>query len=197
MNNNENKIIVFLPGSRLREVQSLMPYFQLAYDKLLTNYSDFVIFIPTLPHLKSELIQFTKNWKLKVIITNEIDEINKLYNLSSIALVCSGTASLEIAKRNIPQLVIYKLNIFTEIIAKLFIKVKFANILNIIDSQMIIPEITNFKLKKNIFLKLFDELMVGNKNKLQIKEINRVLKDVHGQSPPYEIACKRILTYLD
>ena len=51
---------------------------------------------------------------------------------TKIALVCSGTASLEIAKRGIPQLVIYKLNIFTELIVRFFIRIKFANILEYI-----------------------------------------------------------------
>ena len=64
-------------------------------------------------------------------------------------------------KRNIPQLVIYKLNYFTELIARLFIKIKFANILNILwQNKMIIPEITNSNLNpKNIFIKQFKNLI--------------------------------------
>ena len=53
------------------------------------------------------------------------------------AVVCSGTATLEIAKRNIPQLVIYKFNFFTSAIASLLINVKYANLINILRAMSI------------------------------------------------------------
>ena len=53
----------------------------------------------------------------------------------------------------IPIIVIYKLNFFTEFIASFLVKIKFANILNILENKMIIPEITNSNLKKKRFYK--------------------------------------------
>ncbi len=193
-----NECIAFLPGSRLSEVDKLSPYFQIAYEHLLKLYPKTTIFIPTLDHLKPKILKFTQNWKLKVIISSNSLEIEKNYLNCSKALVCSGTASLEIAKRNIPQLVIYKLNIFTELIAKNFIKIKYANILNILENKLIIPEITNSNLNKINFENGFKKLINDNKSNFeQINKINMILKNIETKKPPYLIAAERILNNLN
>ena len=195
---NKNKNIAFLPGSRLSELDKLFPYFQNAYEYLLIHNPNTTIFIPTLEHLKPKILKLTKNWKLKIIISTNSQENEKNYSNCSKALVCSGTASLEIAKRNIPQLIIYKLNFFTELIAKNFIKVKYANILNILENELIIPEITNSNLNKISFEKGFKKLINDNKsNEEQINKINKILKNIETKNPPFNTAAIRILANLN
>ena len=194
----KNKNIAFLPGSRLSELDKLFPYFQNAYEYLLIHNPNTTIFIPTLEHLKPKIIKLTKSWKLKIIISTNALEIEKNYSNCSKALVCSGTASLEIAKRNIPQLIIYKLNFFTELIAKNFIKVKYANILNILDNKLIIPEITNSNLNKVSFEKGFKKLINDNKsNEEQINKINKILEKIETKNSPFYSAAMRILANLN
>ena len=82
-----------------------------------------------------------------------MSKFDNYYEDVFISITCSGTASLEIAKRNIPQIIIYKLNFITEIILNFFVKVKYACILNIISNKMIIPEVINSNLsEKNILI---------------------------------------------
>ena len=101
-----------------------------------------------------------------------------------LSITCSGTASsLEIAKRNIPQIVIYKLNYFTELIFKPFVRVKYANIINIISNQMIIPEVTNSNLNKRRLLNCFLNLL--NDKNFEEKQINSI-------NIIYKRNCKRI-----
>ena len=189
--------IVFMPGSRLSELNKLFPYFDLAYKYLLKNSSDASIFIPTLPHLENNIKDLVKHWKINTIVTSNISEIENNFNIINRALVCSGTASLEIAKRNIPQLVIYKLNIITELIVNLFVKIKYANIINIVENKIIVPEVTNSNLNKKIFLQefkklIFDEELASN----QIKDINIALKKIAVNEPPYSFAANLIFSYL-
>jgi lipid-A-disaccharide synthase len=189
--------IVFMPGSRLSELNKLFPYFDLAYKYLLKNSSDASIFIPTLPHLENKIKDLVKHWKINTIVTSNISEIENNFNIINRALVCSGTASLEIAKRNIPQLVIYKLNIITELIVNLFVKIKYANIINIVENKMIVPEVTNSNLNKKVFLQEFkklisDEELASN----QIKDINVALKKIAVNEPPYSFAANLIFSYL-
>ena len=194
----KNKNIAFLPGSRLSELDKLFPYFQNAYEYLLNLNPNTTIFIPTLEHLKPKIIKLTKSWKLKIIISTNPLESEKNYSNCSKALVCSGTASLEIAKRNIPQLIIYKLNFFTELIAKNFIKVKYANILNILENKLIIPEITNSNLNKVSFEKGFKRLIKDDKsNEEQINKINKILKNIETKKPPFYSAAIRILANIN
>ena len=194
---SKKNYIAFLPGSRLSELNSLLKYFNLAYLYLINNNIDLNIFIPTLPHTENAVKKFTKSWKINTIITSDRVKIEEYYSKTKKAVVCSGTASLEISKRNIPQLVIYKLNFFTEIITKLFIKIKYANIINIIENKVIIPELVNSKLNANTFIYEFDKLIKDEKsNKLQIINTNNALKKIVSTNPPYLIAANRIKSYL-
>jgi len=194
---NEKNMIAFLPGSRLGEIKSLFPYYQLAYEQLLEENSNYKIFIPTLPHLKNEILHRIKKWKIMTVVTTKKNEIEDYFLITKTALVCSGTASLEIAKRGIPQLIIYKLNILTEFFASFLVKVKFANIINILENKMIIPELTNSKLKKIIFIKKFNNLIMNEKmNIIQINEVNKVISKIEMSEPPFEIACERIKEFL-
>ena len=109
-NMHKKNFIAFLPGSRKGEIKSLFKYFQMAYEHLSINNSNLSIFIPTLPHLKKQIQHLTKEWNINTEITTNNKEIEYFFSKSKIALVCSGTATLEIAKRQIPQLIIYKFN---------------------------------------------------------------------------------------
>ena len=190
-------VIAFLPGSRLGEVKSLFKYFQISYEYLLKVKPNITIFIPTLPHLKNIISSNTANWQIKTIISTDENLNNQYYSFANYALVCSGTASLEISKRLIPQLVIYKLNYITEIIMRNFVKIPFANIINIIEREMVIPELTNSKLNKMIFVQKFDDLINNNlANDKQIYNVKHALKKIESSDSPYFIATKRIINYL-
>ena len=193
----KDNIIAFLPGSRLGEVKKLFIFFQIAYEQLLIINPNITIFIPTLPHLEKIISAYVDKWKIKTIISTDKILIEKYYLYSKVALVCSGTASLEIAKRKIPQLVIYKINFFTEIILKIFVKVRYANIVNLIANKMIIPELTNSNLTKKKFIKYFVKLVTDfDSNEKQIISIVSFLNQLETKQPPFTIAAKKINEYL-
>ena len=195
---NKNNYMAFLLGSRLGEVKKLFTFFQIAYEQLLIINPNITIFIPTLPHLENLISTYVNNWKIKTIIATDNKLIEKYYLNSKFALVCSGTASLEIAKRKIPQLVIYKINFLTEIILKIFVKVRYANIINIIANKMIIPELTNSSLTKRKFIKYFVKLVTDfDSNEKQIISIKSFLNQIETKQPPFTIAAKRINEYLE
>ena len=96
----------------------------------------FHIFIPTLPHLEKLINRKTSHWKIKTIIITDQEKIEDYFREVYASVTCSGTASLEIPKRMIPQSVIYKFNFLTILIAKYFVKVKYANLINIFVNKL-------------------------------------------------------------
>jgi lipid-A-disaccharide synthase len=194
-NNNQDKnLIAFLPGSRDNEINKLFPYLEYVYEHLLTNnMQDYKIFIPTLPHLIDKLINLTKNWKIKTIISCNNENNEKLYKDVFISVTCSGTASLEISKRMIPQIVFYKLNFLTYYIFSFLISIRFANILNILSNEMIIKEVVNRNLNKKNLLEAFDILLNDqNFRDKQISEIRKYLPEIQSATNPYDVCEKRI-----
>ena len=191
---NNYNYIAFLPGSRQNEVLKLIKYFNHIEEYINTNNLNFKIFIPTLPHLVSLINELTKDWKTETLISTDSSKFDDYYDDVYLSVTCSGTASLEIAKRNIPQIVIYKLNYFTELIFKPFVKVKYANIINIISDKMIIPEVVNSNLNKRKLLNNFLSLLESRKNQEnQINLINIYIKEIVKEFSPYEESVKRIL----
>ena len=192
-NKGKYKYLSFLPGSRQNEVLKLMKYFSYIEKYISKNNLNYKIFIPTLPHLVSLIKENSKQWKTETIISTDMSKFDEYYEDVYISITCSGTASLEIAKRNIPQIVIYKLNYFTEILIKPFVRVKYANLINIISNQMIIPEVVNSNLNEkkllNIFLNLFND---RKKQETQINSINMHLKEIVNDFSPYDVSVNRI-----
>ncbi len=187
------KYIAFLPGSRQNEVLKLIKYFNHIEEYINKNNLNFRIFIPTLPHLSPLIKECIKGWKTETVVSTDVSKFNDYYDDVYLSLTCSGTASLEIAKRNIPQIVIYKLNYFTEILFKPFVRVKYANIINIISDQMIIPEVVNSKLNKRKLLDTFLNLLNSKKNQEnQINSINIYIKEIVKEFSPYEVSVNRI-----
>ena len=175
--NKKKEFISFLPGSRINEINTLFPYLKILSEHINTHYPNYKIFIPTLPHLKNYIKDSIKNWKNKPKFSDNINEINKFLFKSKIAIVCSGTASLELTIKKIPIIVIYKLNIFTELLFSFLVKTKYANIINIISKKEIIPELTNHNLTSKKLIKKFDVLINNDKlQQLQVKKSYAIAK---------------------
>ena len=193
-NNSKKNLIAFLPGSRDNEINKLFPYLEYIYKYLIAkNITTYKIFIPTLPHLIDKLIHLTKDWKIETIISIDNKKNEILYMNVFISVTCSGTASLEISKRLIPQIVFYKLNKLTYFIFSFLVKVKFANILNILSNKMIIKEVVNRNLNKKNLLESFDILLNDQRFRdKQILEIRKYLPEIQSKTNPYDICEKRI-----
>ncbi len=85
--------------------------------------------------------------KLKNVNLNNIEVVSdeniksQILSNSVFAVSKSGTVSLEICNANVPSIVIYKTNFLNFMIVKLLVKIKYANIINIINNKEVIPEL--------------------------------------------------------
>ena len=93
--------------------------------------------------------KYIANDKKKVLISNYIlketiqnleiindDQIKAaVLKKSILAVVKSGTVSLEVCKMNVPSIIIYKMNFINFYIAKFLLNIKFANMINIINNR--------------------------------------------------------------
>jgi len=193
-NDQEKNLIALLPGSRDNEINKLFPYLEYIYKYLLANnIKGYKIFIPTLPHLIDKLTILTNKWKIKTIISFNNEKNEKFYKNVFVSVTCSGTASLEISKRMIPQIVIYKLNFLTYFIFSFLVNTRFANILNILSNKMIIKEVVNKNLNKKNLLEAFESLLKDqNFRDQQILEVKKYLPEIQSNTNPYDICEKRI-----
>ena len=142
---NKNIFSIY-PGSRLSEINILIPILFKFVKKMKTKYKDlFFVFHSTTEHV--HLIQkllLEEGFKNCGAIADEKIKSHILKS-SIFAVAKSGTISLEICNSKIPSIIIYKMGIINFFIVKMLVKVKFANIINIAAKEEIIPELLQTK----------------------------------------------------
>ena len=149
----DKKIFSIYPGSRLSEINILIPIL-FKFIKLMNKkyINMFFVFHSTLEHRR--LIQsllLKEGLKNCEVISDEKIKLNMLRR-SIFAVSKSGTISLEISDAKIPSIIIYKMNRINFFIVRLLVKVKFANIINIAAGEEVIPELLQSNCNsKNIF----------------------------------------------
>lgn len=136
----DQNLIFAMPGSRLNEVKKLWPLYIEVFRELYKKFPNLQIAIPTTLYLKDYLLNNSPK-DLNLIFTTEENEKFRLYNTAKVALIKSGTSSLEAAIFNCPMVVTYKVNKITAIIARKLLKIKYVSLINIIANDSIIPEL--------------------------------------------------------
>jgi len=137
----ENKITIgILPGSRLSEVRKLMPELLRAAEILKQKMPDMQFVLPLADTLEEKIV--TKiisgfNVKVKIISGHTYDVIS----CADLALVASGTATLETALLGVPMIIVYKISLLSYFIGRLFVHVKNIGLVNIIAGKTIVPEL--------------------------------------------------------
>ena len=195
----KNKALISVyPGSRISEIDTLMPILLNFIELMNKDNQDFIyIFHSTKQH--SELIQnYIKKSNTKNCEVISDDKIKSHTLKKSIfAVAKSGTVSLEICKSKIPSIILYKMNFFNYLIVKTLIKVKFANIINIAANEEVIPELLQSKCNaKNIYNSVNYFINNPNKMKEQITKTQFILEKLKSPLPSAEIASKILIKYL-
>ena len=136
------KIISIFPGSRSSEIKVLMPIL-IEFVKLMNEkYDDYLFVFHATEENKYNINDTLKNSNLNntEVISDENIK-SEILSISVFAVSKSGTVSLEICNANVPSIIIYKMNFLNFMIIKFLAKIKFANIINIINDKEVIPEL--------------------------------------------------------
>src|SRR5210317_45722 len=138
----DKKIISLFCGSRSSEVNILLPILIDFIVMMNKKFDNLVFVFHATEENKNSIIEKIKikNFHNIEVISNENIKKQVLEN-STFAVSKSGTVSLEICNAKVPSIIIYKMNFLNYLIVKMLVKIKFANIINIINNKEIIPEL--------------------------------------------------------
>lgn len=131
--NPESKKILLLPGSRRQEISRLLPE-MITLAKFWPHWSYTVLQNPG-STMNLEGYELPSNVK---VVRESLENLQDHFRF---ALVCSGTATLEVALLDIPQIVLYKANPLSLFIAKRLVDLKYFSLPNLILGEMAIPEL--------------------------------------------------------
>ncbi len=130
----DKKIVALLPGSRKQEISKLLPLM----IETSHQFADYQFVIAGAPSMSEAFYAtFLQSTNLKIIY-------NQTYSLlqnAHAALVTSGTATLETALFNVPEVVCYKGSSISYQIAKRLIDIKYISLVNLITDKKIVTEL--------------------------------------------------------
>jgi len=130
----KKKIIALLPGSRKQEISYLLP------DMLhvMEQFPEHQFVIAGAPSFNKDFYsQFLGDKNIPVIFNSTYD----LLTHADAAIVASGTATLESALFNVPQVVVYKGNNISITIARMVVKIKYISLVNLIMDAPVVKEL--------------------------------------------------------
>jgi lipid-A-disaccharide synthase len=167
-------VLGLLPGSRLDEVKNLLPVMVGAAENLARHYPDLRGVIPVAPTIPADLVRsMTDRTSVKIELSQ--DNIYKSMTHCDLAIVASGTATLEIAMMTIPMIIVYRVSALSFWIGKRIIKVPHISLVNLVAGAGIVPELIQ---KDATSQKISDEahsiLRGGRRRENMIQDLIRV-----------------------
>lgn len=131
---SQKPIIAVLPGSRRQEIKTKLPVML----KVAGKFPDYQFLVAMAPGLPEEFYKpFLSAYPNIATVKSQTYE---LLSQARAALVTSGTATLETALFGVPEVVCYKGNPISYIIAKRLIKIKYISLVNLIMDQPVVRE---------------------------------------------------------
>ena len=140
-NLDESKTTIgLLPGSRLSEVVKLLPEMLRAAEILSQKIKPVQFVLPLADTLEKKTVDDLVSGfavKVKVISGQTYDVVS----CCDLAIVASGTATLETALLNVPMVIIYKIAPLSYFVGRMIVDVQNIGLANIIAGKTVVPEL--------------------------------------------------------
>tara|TARA_B100000287_G_scaffold193676_1_gene182869 strand:+ start:11504 stop:12598 length:1095 start_codon:yes stop_codon:yes gene_type:complete len=133
-NKKIRRVISLLPGSRESELKYSIPVLK----EIIKNYSKNKFLVCAVNNVDQKFYEDFCNYNNVKIV---YEDTYRAVSSSSLSIVMSGTASLEVAYLNIPQIVIYKSSTISYIIARLLVNVNYISLVNLILNKKLVTEL--------------------------------------------------------
>jgi len=170
---DDRPVIAILPGSRKQEISKMLPVML----STISFFKDYQFLIAGMKSNSEDFYKsFSDNPKVKIVYDNPYG----LLRMADAALVTSGTATLETALFDVPQVVCYKGSAISFWIAKKLVNIKYISLVNIICNKLIVKELiqrdfTVDNLKNELSLLLNDNKIIEG-----MKSDYRIMKEKMG-----------------
>lgn len=148
-------IIALLPGSRKQEIELILPEML----SITYQYPGYRFVIAGAPNFDYAFYQqFVGDKTIPIIFNQTYDLLSNAH----VALVTSGTATLETALFKVPQVVLYKGGKISVAIARLLVKIKFISLVNLIMDKGVVKELIQEDCKTEIISAELNTILEGN-----------------------------------
>jgi len=184
----EKPIITVMPGSREYEIRENLKTMQ----AISGEFSDYEFVI-------AGMSRFSEDFYRKFITAPNVsivfDQTYELLSKSVASITVCGTATLETALLNIPQVIVYQTNPITFYIGKLLVKLNHLGLPNIIMEREIVPELLQSDMTANNLRKALHKVL-DEKQRTEIYASYKELRQRLGEEGAAFRVARNIQKYL-
>lgn len=172
-NLDDRPLIALLPGSRKQEISRMLPVML----SVISFYPEYQFVIAGAPSQPEEFyIKFDSRKAVKVIF----GETQNLLRHSYAALVTSGTATLETALMNVPEVVCYKGSNLSYQIAKRIVDIRYISLVNLIMDRKVVEELIQNDLTIKRLKAETDKILLPENRKQILKDYEELKLKLGG-----------------
>jgi len=170
---DQKPVIALLAGSRKSEVRQVLPKMLLAVDK----FPDHQFVLAGVKNLPDDLYrEIIGNARVRLIK----DRTYEILSISEAALVTSGTATLETALFGVPQVVCYRGDFVSMLIAWMVIKVKYISLVNLIAGCEVVKELVQYSLHERNIVRELSAILPGGTFRQAMLDGYRRVREILG-----------------
>ncbi len=169
----QNPVVGLLPGSRREEIRNMLPIMIRSAEILKIRYPDIRCLLPLAKTIEPEFID---SFIIKSSLNIEVHQgdIYEVLDRCHVALVTSGTATLDTAIMAVPMIIVYKVTPLSYRVGKMLIKTSFIGLANLVAGERVVPELIQDEVTPE---RLADEALTLIENEYVRKEM---ITKLHG-----------------
>ncbi len=186
------QLLALLPGSRPHELERLLPVMvnvvkKFKADKELCTGHKFQFCMPLAPNTDEDKYSLLLNeLRDEGVLISKGNSV-KVLAASDIAVVASGTATLQTALLEVPMIVVYKLSPFTFFLGKKIIKVSHISLVNILSGNKdVVKELLQDNANPDEVLKELKFIIYDQRYKNEMLNNLRKIKSLFAGKKPSE-----------
>jgi lipid-A-disaccharide synthase len=135
-------VVALLPGSRRNEVSQILPDLARAVVKIRERVPDAQVAVARAPHLAGDLFAavagLDRTGARAIVVDGQADDV---LAAADVALVASGTVTVQAALHACPMVVVYRLSPLTYRLGKPFVHVDTYAMANLVAGRRVVPEL--------------------------------------------------------
>jgi lipid-A-disaccharide synthase len=177
--------IALLPGSRQQEISRMLPVML----QTVRNFPDHTFTIAGAPGINRSFYEPYLNGKVDIVF----GETYSLLNNSTAAIVCSGTATLETALFNVPQVCGYVAHPVSYSIARALVNIKYISLVNLCLNRPAITELIQADFTPEKMTVALNKILPGGPEHIRLMNDYKELKNMLGNEGASDKAAEKII----
>ena len=141
----DREVLALLPGSRRHELKRLMPLFASVVERFKRAHPGFQYVLPMAPNLSYADFQEWTGILDGLGVRTVSGMSTEVLSAADLALIASGTSTLQAALCGVPMVVVYRLFPLTYLLGRLLVNVKYISLVNLLLDREVVKELIQYR----------------------------------------------------